>query len=221
MFHPLQIVEARGMLLQKLQNQTKSESYNRKDSGTSSPVSGEQIIPTGFQESSVLKKMLFEEPARSISTDSETEKHSIITTEIKIVDKSVIKEEMPIQGTSSSTSSDTSKIPIQRFEDDGDDWLEDEGTEMDGSNVTHIPIGDEEDVSFSDLEDDDDKATPAPATSQKESKKIPDSNSKAKASKDWVELGKGSSKLPIKDLKNISSENESNEWLDVEDIDLV
>ncbi|KAF3323768.1 BSD domain [Carex littledalei] len=91
-----------------------------------------------------------------ISDLVETEKHPVEVTEVKIVDKSVIKEEeLP------------TKVPVavqkvEHSEDsDGDDeWLqEDTNDNITGvsQNTASVPLVDDEDVSFSDLEDEDDK----------------------------------------------------------------
>lgn len=92
-----------------------------------------------------------------ISDLVETEKHPVEVTEVKIVDKSVIKEEEP-----------PTKVPVavQKVENsedsDGDDeWLqEDTNDNITGvsQNTASVPlVDDDEDVSFSDLEDEDDK----------------------------------------------------------------
>lgn len=91
-----------------------------------------------------------------ISDLVETEKHPVEVTEVKIVDKSVIKEEEP-----------PTKVPVavQKVENsedsDGDDeWLqEDTNDNITGvsQNTASVPLVDDEDVSFSDLEDEDDK----------------------------------------------------------------
>ncbi|KAF5766723.1 putative BSD domain-containing protein [Helianthus annuus] len=44
--------------------------------------------------------------------------------------------------------------PIEDFDDDEDDWIH-ENSELDGYDGPDVPIGAEEDISFSDLEDDD------------------------------------------------------------------
>jgi len=78
----------------------------------------------------------------------EIEKHPIQVTEVAVVDKSVIKEELP------KDHSETSNILQDAFDNDIDDWF-DEEADLAGHPTIHI--GDEEDVSFSDLEEDDAK----------------------------------------------------------------
>lgn len=80
-------------------------------------------------------------------TDFEIEKHPIQVTEVAVVDKSVIKEQLREDGTKASN------VMQETFDDDIDDWFEEEA-ELAGH--TAVLIGDEEDVSFSDLEEDDD-----------------------------------------------------------------
>lgn len=79
-------------------------------------------------------------------TEIEIEKHPIHVTEVAVVDKSVIKEELPKDHT------ETSNVLQEAFDDDIDDWF-DEEADLAGHPTIHI--GAEEDVSFSDLEEDD------------------------------------------------------------------
>ncbi|KAJ1697029.1 hypothetical protein LUZ63_005541 [Rhynchospora breviuscula] len=91
-----------------------------------------------------------------ISDVVESEKHPVEVTEVKIVDKSVIKEEEPAT---------KAPVAVQKFEysedSDGDEeWLQEDTTDDTpgvSQNTANVPLGDDEDVSFSDLEDEDDK----------------------------------------------------------------
>ncbi|CAH2064588.1 unnamed protein product [Thlaspi arvense] len=101
------------------------------------------------------------EAIHSIETfDFETEKHPIESKEVQVVDKPVIEETprqdkpvlIPVTGTSPRV------IDVQ-VDDDADDWLKDEdnaGTvsSSTGSATKHL-VDEDEDVSFSDLEEDD------------------------------------------------------------------
>lgn len=79
------------------------------------------------------------------------EKHPIPSTETHIVDKAVIVDKPMIEITEKkSEPSPSLKHLIQDEEDDEDDWLKDENIN------TSIPIWEEEEVSFSDLDDDED-----------------------------------------------------------------
>uniref|UniRef100_A0A2P2KJW3 Uncharacterized protein MANES_13G109700 n=1 Tax=Rhizophora mucronata TaxID=61149 RepID=A0A2P2KJW3_RHIMU len=86
----------------------------------------------------------------------ETDKHPVQSTEIEIVDKVVVEEE-PINEFKHQHSSSiaSSRVLDEKFEDDADDWLKAESLEMVGGSKTALSINDEEDVSFSDLEEDD------------------------------------------------------------------
>ncbi|BAS86208.1 uncharacterized protein [Oryza sativa Japonica Group] len=141
-----QIVEARAMLMQCLQHQSKFETeqlFHRKDDfGMHSEEDTSKDIPEVFPS------MLQQTASVIPITDFETEKHPIQVTEVAVVDKSVIKEQLTKDG------SKTPNVLQESFDDDIDDWF-DEEAELSGH--TTIPIGDEEDVSFSDLEDDDGK----------------------------------------------------------------
>ena len=44
---------------------------------------------------------------------------------------------------------------IEDFSDDEDNWIHDNSEELDGYEGPHVPVGTDEDISFSDLEDDD------------------------------------------------------------------
>ncbi|KAL8172063.1 hypothetical protein V2J09_023867 [Rumex salicifolius] len=149
-----QVVEARAKWMHELQKRTKEELERQRfykenaflldDFSTSSPSS--QQPDWTFSS----------EPAcSSVSYDSETEKHPITTTETEFVDKLVI-EETPVIKTVVDKYSH--KMLLQSFDDDDDDndndWPEDDFL-VDGKGVTAIPSGIEEEVSFSDLEDDD------------------------------------------------------------------
>ena len=101
------------------------------------------------------------EPASSITTDYETEKHPVESTDMPFVDKSVI-EEKPVSYTEDKDHlvSTSSKILIPTFEDDEIDWPEDDDSQFGGYSGAAICVENEEDISFSDLEDVDDSTTP-------------------------------------------------------------
>ncbi|XP_064999041.1 uncharacterized protein LOC135633485 [Musa acuminata AAA Group] len=157
-----QVAEARALLFQKLQNQDIAEAERPEVD-----VSNRKIDDTSVQSEvkvTELKDLYETSPSQAkevISvpiTDPVTEKHPIQTTEVEVIDKSVIEEEPPRQ--LQKDHSDASKVSIERFDEDGDDWLEDETEEMGISGSTSIPIGNDEDVSFSDLEEEDDRSAP-------------------------------------------------------------
>ncbi|CAN6281544.1 unnamed protein product [Urochloa humidicola] len=139
-----QIVEARAMLMQRLQYQSKLEteqlSHHKDDLGVQlredTLKAGTKAFPFMRQEAASVMPI----------TEIEIEKHPIQVTEVAVVDKSVIKEELPKHQT------ETSNVLKEAFDDDIDDWF-DEEADLAGHPTIHI--GDEEDVSFSDLEEDD------------------------------------------------------------------
>ncbi|XP_077233874.1 uncharacterized protein LOC143876115 [Tasmannia lanceolata] len=150
-----QIVEARAMLLQELQNRTKQnpDKSGRSTSFTREAPQEQLITPYVSPETGPSRTFTFE-PTTTVSTsDFETEKHPIVTTEMKIIDKSAIEEGSKIQ-TKGLSSTVSGVVMDQKFEEEGDDeWLHEDHSELTGAS---IPLGNEEDVSFSDLEDNDD-----------------------------------------------------------------
>ncbi|KAH1082494.1 hypothetical protein J1N35_022255 [Gossypium stocksii] len=79
---------------------------------------------------------------------------------MQVVDKPVIEEEPTKVIKHQHSTFDSSGVSIEKFEDDADDWLKVETSEAFGRSATTIPLGNDEDVSFSDLEDDDDDSVP-------------------------------------------------------------
>jgi len=123
----------------------------------------------------------------------ETVKYPIKGDVIQIVDKSVIQEE----------SCDGK---------DEDDWLKEESSEV-VTNRVAIPIENNEDVSFSDLEDDDgDDNGNIPIHFKKATYAY---DSTTKDTRDWVtDSGKNSDSLGQVSVHN-SETKECNDWLDV------
>ncbi|RWW30596.1 hypothetical protein GW17_00004827 [Ensete ventricosum] len=153
----VQVAEARALLLHKLQNQDIAEAErpevdvsNRKIDDFSVQCEVKVTEPKDLYETSPSQaKEVISVPI----TDPVTEKHPIQTTEVEVIDKSVIEEEPPRH--LQKDHSDASKVSIENSDEDGDDWLEDETEEIGISGSTNIPIGNDEDVSFSDLEEED------------------------------------------------------------------
>ncbi|KAB2626605.1 hypothetical protein D8674_020223 [Pyrus ussuriensis x Pyrus communis] len=232
------IVEARGMLSHQLKKGTsdKPETYisgsdaiyakgvsdSPKEHHLSVPPSAESDLAppnTSTTRSAPLPQ----------AVDVETDKHPVQSSEIQIIDKPVI-EEGPVKKTKYQLpfSNSSSKVVDEKYEDDGDDWLKEETSEMDGVGGTSIPIENDEDVSFSDLEDDDGDA---PSSYKKVTS---GSDSSAKDSRDWVQLSRASADLN-RDSNSVeirhsgsgqvsarkSETKESNDWLDIEDIDVI
>ncbi|CAN1185156.1 hypothetical protein LINPERHAP2_LOCUS37386 [Linum perenne] len=144
-----QVMEARSMWMQELHRQTepisdwfgRSSSYARQ----SSDVTNEAFYTP---------RAAFEVQTTSFESESETEKHLILSTELPFVDKSVIDEKPVVKNEHKVMLSGTSsKITIPSYEYEEEDvWPDAEGSEY-GDCKSPIILGDEEDISFSDLED--------------------------------------------------------------------
>ncbi|XP_060199308.1 uncharacterized protein LOC132627753 [Lycium barbarum] len=162
-----QLVEARAMWMQELQKKTKPESdwfgigtFQAKESmysprGDFESNSSEDahsryaVLPRAFS---------FEPPTCHTASDAETEKHSIENTEIQFIDKAVIEEDPPSKIIEKEVVAGPSFIPpMFDYDEHEDDWLKD-NSELEGYTVSAIV--NEEDVSFSDLEDDTDYPMP-------------------------------------------------------------
>lgn len=200
-------MKARASLTHELQNRTKAkpEEFTPKDitysqSITNSPHEESLSVPSAAQSSTP-----------NVEPDFETEKHTVQSTEIQIIDKSVINEE-PISKKKDQTphSSSFSKDIAIKDEDDGDDWLKEESSEMANAGGPATGIDDGEDVSFSDLEEDDGDVTT--------SKKVTYfSDSLTKDLPDWVQLGRHSEQVS---LHNPEANKESSDWFSIDDIDV-
>jgi hypothetical protein len=172
----LQVMEARAKWMQELQCQTptsiskmsehewfgRSTSRLKESSNTIhedyedySPVSSR----TAHYEDTLHRTYSFE--STMPSTTYETEKHPVESNEMPFIDKSVIEEKPFIKTEDKNVTVGTSsEILVNSYEDadddddDDDDWPE-EDIELDGCRGTAIALINEEDISFSDLEDDD------------------------------------------------------------------
>lgn len=204
------------------------ESLSVPSRAESEPVplktAGVELVPP-----SVAAKSSGKELVPSSAAELETEKHPVQSTEMQIIDKAVVEEE-PVNQTKHqhSSSSSSARVLDEKFEDDNDDWLKDDSSEVVGASRTLMPLGNEEDVSFSDLEEDDGDM---PASYKKVTS---GSDTSTKDSRDWVQLS-GSSADSVKGInpasvkhagsEQVSARNseskESNDWLDVEDIEVM
>ncbi|KAL6654077.1 hypothetical protein ACP70R_007542 [Stipagrostis hirtigluma subsp. patula] len=116
-----------------------------------------QLVPV-LKDTTEVSQSRMEESTGDLSTiDAVAEEQPVQMTEIALVDNSPlkdIKQKQPL-----ADISEQSGVVIQKTDngndddddDDGDEWLEEE---TGGPANTEIPIADDEDVSFSDLEDD-------------------------------------------------------------------
>ncbi|KAJ4844192.1 hypothetical protein Tsubulata_000865 [Turnera subulata] len=243
-----QIVEAREMLSQGLKNKaTAVPKPSLSASGSDTEISAALPSPESLSVPSraepepqldtpkveVVSPYIAasgnEAVATGVAVDLEMDKHSVESTEVQIIDKAVVEEEHINQTKHQyASSSSSSKVLDEKFEDDADDWLKEDTSEMVGTSRTSMPLGNDEDVSFSDLEDDDGDVP----TSYK--KAGSGSDSSAKDPRDWVQLSRSSSDSvkhinPV-DAKHGGSEQvsarnsetkESNDWLDIDDIEVM
>lgn len=125
----------------------------RADDITSSvPV---QLVPV-LKDATEFSQARMEERIQDLSAqDTVANEEPGQLSEIKLEDSS---EEQQQKQPSSTNLGEQSRVAIQKNSNDDDDdhedeWLEEE--ETGGSGNTTIPIADDEDVSFSDLEEDD------------------------------------------------------------------
>ncbi|XP_030947581.1 uncharacterized protein LOC115971706 [Quercus lobata] len=153
-----QVVAARSMWMQELQKQTKEEAgwfsrstFYSKDRANTLEEDFDPIPGRTFAS---------KHTSSSMATDFETEKYPVESTELQFIDKSVIAEKTVIKtGNKDSLVGPSSKPLVQNFEDDEDEWPE-EGSDFGGYSGTAYCMGNEDDISFSDLEDVDDGHVP-------------------------------------------------------------
>ena len=159
----MQILEAREELLQSSPSTKKlgSEGIGGSSEDRNVPstqAENREFSPSSIQDKSVMSEApSFQEPTPDPLPVAEADKHPISTTEPEIVDKSVIEEELVVKTEIKSIPAE--KPNLYTVEDDDDkeveEWLEDmEHVSSKTGNDTSV--GQDEDVSFSDLEDDED-----------------------------------------------------------------
>ncbi|CAA3002262.1 Hypothetical predicted protein [Olea europaea subsp. europaea] len=158
-----QIIKARALLAQESKNQTpiKLEVFpgkgysDPKDDTASSHEDSLYASSTVASDNDPKKSFALELSTSTTAAASEIVKHPVENTEIPIIDKAVIEEEVVDQVKDQKLNSDPTNVLEIKDEDDGDDWLKEESSETGGAGGTTIPVENEDDVSFSDLEEDD------------------------------------------------------------------
>ncbi|XP_009150678.1 uncharacterized protein LOC103874029 [Brassica rapa] len=172
-----QVLEARAMLSHELQKLNRAPVEGESSEANAAVVEPLAVPYNPSQESLAAKPVNPQE--------YETDKHTVESKEIQVVDKSVIEE----RNSSTDSSSSSRFVNVQaedvEEEEDADDWLNDEESSdavsgMEGGATSKHPLGeeDEEDVSFSDLEDDDEERD-VPVSSKR---------STNSSSPDWVQI---------------------------------
>ncbi|OIW10901.1 hypothetical protein TanjilG_27850 [Lupinus angustifolius] len=225
-----QIVEARAISSQALDKRSEENKISDFFPGANVPSNEEEerlSVPSSAQfESAPLQTSAVEAAPSMVVSNVEMKKHPVQCTGTHIIDTSVVKA-APVNPTVEQSSSGSANRFLdgshETYEDDADDWLKEDTSEMVGSGGTSVPICNDEDVSFSDLEEDDNDV---PAVHKKTTS---GSDSSTKDSRDWVQLSRSTSKdvnsveSRHADSEHSSARNsytkDSNDWLNVDDID--
>lgn len=140
-----QIVAARTMWMKELHMQTKPEP-EYFEGNTPRTVDSREDNNTSASDS----------PSANMS---ERKQHAFEPTTYQTVTETrppvSAKEEVSTNGASDQRVIPSYTKPIADFSDDEDNWIHDNSEELDGYEGPHVPVGTDEDISFSDLEDDD------------------------------------------------------------------
>ncbi|KAI3832179.1 hypothetical protein MKX03_012738 [Papaver bracteatum] len=155
-------------------------------------ASKEELVPAKDEVVSTSEKEVVSSKDEKISDSKEVvaskmEEDVSISKEVGVLSKDAVisdskKEVVPKQDKVITSSKE---VALQQTdEEDGDDWLEEEEEDSAETNTfSHTPLGDDEDVSFSDLEEDDDETVKSTKKAGEHSK-----NSKNKDSDDWLNV---------------------------------
>ncbi|CAN4079806.1 unnamed protein product [Withania somnifera] len=223
-----QVVKARVSLAQELHRRTKpiEEDWSKEVTFESTDTGGSQneeilAVPPAALSLDVVQDMSSVEVATSPTiAGSVTDVHLVIN-ENQTVDRRVIERPITKSKDEKLQSASVTKLE-ENAEEDTDDWLKEENVEITGTSKTSMSFEDDEDVSFSDLEEDD---SDIPA----KSKKVVYCSDKD--SQDWVQLRKSSTDLSrdtssvnqigsVKENVENPDSKESNDWLDIDDLEV-
>ncbi|XP_015066417.1 uncharacterized protein LOC107011424 isoform X2 [Solanum pennellii] len=224
-----QVFNARASLSQELHKRTKpiegdwskEETFKSTDRGGSQHEEMLAVPSAPLSADAVQDMSSVDVSSLSVVVGSGTDVHPVIS-ENQTVDR-LVAEEGPITLSKDEKLQSASATKLEESdEEDADDWLKEENTEITGTSKTTMSFEDDEDVSFSDLEEDD---SDMPAKSKNAA------YSSDKDSQDWVQLRKSSTDLSrdTSSINQISSvkENlqnpdskESNDWLDIDDLEV-
>ncbi|KAL2346497.1 hypothetical protein Fmac_000497 [Flemingia macrophylla] len=156
-----QVMAARALWMQELQKQTKPEyeifgrsaSYSRDNPQHDDFTTN--LSDDAYSDDMPNRTVGYRTTSLSMMSDYETEKHMVESSGVHFTDKSVIEENSIIKTENKDLKCGwPSHIIIQDYDDDDDEWPE-EDSDLGGYGGTTHPIVNEEDISFSDLEDDD------------------------------------------------------------------
>ncbi|KAF0910545.1 hypothetical protein E2562_002987 [Oryza meyeriana var. granulata] len=147
-----QILKAREELLQSSLTKKRLGSEGPGGSSLNRNVPSTQGDDNGMSEAPS-----FKEPTSGPMRVVEADRHPISTTEVEIIDKPVIEEELVVKNEIKTIPSDSEKTNLYTTTEDDDkeveDWLKDVAP-VSSKTANVNPAGQEEDISFSDLEDD-------------------------------------------------------------------
>lgn len=160
----IKVLESRALLSHELlHKRNKAAAVLPETSGDTGTAANANEEPLTVSSPEPVKTISVETIHLSETSEVETEKHPIESKEIQVVDKPVIEEKpAPAPHDKPVTGSSPRVIDVQVDDDDDDvdDWLKDEdniGTVSSTVATKHVVDEDEdEDVTFSDLEEDDD-----------------------------------------------------------------
>lgn len=198
-----QIVEARVLLMQELQNRTKVQTGKSRSDMAYSEEKRTPFPPEEkFSNQSILSnknvktgsfKIVSLQSATSVAAKDfqRDDQLSAISSQKQIFNDQCCAPREDSLFQNKNVLSGTVKLSDLQYqeEEEVDDWLEEEPVGEDVPACTTARLGDEEDVSFSDLEDEDDNMQTT-TTGIKES-----FDSSSKGSKGWVQLNKDSNSV--------------------------
>jgi len=209
----LQIVEARETLLQMLRskNETEIDSENPR-SGDSSNVDN-KVTDEEMEKSPSVEKVTKSEN----STASRSTEINESNAPNKVVEGTDNQSDPKVGGAEQVLGGNLDVGPVKEEHETTDVWLEDGKPATTGSSSAPKRFQSEDDVSFSDLEDDDTDLPNRPAQSTRASS--------PEGSSEWVQLNKGAGIRGSQSRGQLSSRDresegeESSDWLTVDDFD--
>ncbi|CAI0393451.1 unnamed protein product [Linum tenue] len=145
-----QVMEARSLWMQELHKQTKPECDDWFGKSSSYVRQSSDLTQEAF-----FTPRTYDEHTSGMSADFETEKHLVSRNELPFIDKSVIAEKPVVKNEHKDIVllGSSSKVPMPIYEEEEDEWPDAEDSDYDDCKTPIVP-GDEEDISFSDFEDD-------------------------------------------------------------------
>ncbi|KOM56663.1 hypothetical protein LR48_Vigan10g255500 [Vigna angularis] len=157
----VKITAARALWMQELHKQTKPdfEIFGRSASYPKDNARYNELTPSllddAYSDDMPNQTYGYRTTSFSARTDYETDKYMVETSGTHLTDKSVIEEKSIIKTDNKDPKCGRpSQIIIKDYDEDDDEWPE-EDSDLGEYGGTTLPIVNEEDISFSDLEDDD------------------------------------------------------------------